>query len=184
VAAGCGGGQEGTTTPVGGNDADRVFIEEMVPHHVGGVELGELAQQRGEHPETKKLGRQVETAQAREIEQMEAAYTRLFDEELPVEQEHDPAVAELEVADPFDRAFYDELIPHHQDAIVMARTELAEGKDPEMRELAQSIVETQSQEIEDMNEWRERYYGAPSPAGGVPSEEETGEHGQSEDEHG
>lgn len=40
----------------------------------------------------------------------------------------------------------------------------------ELKELAGNIVEAQSKEIEDMDDWREKWYGAPSPAGGVPDE--------------
>ena len=38
----------------------------------------------------------------------------------------------LKDAKPFDRAFIDEMIPHHQGAIRMARAELAKGSDPEL----------------------------------------------------
>lgn len=174
VVAGCGGGDEtqqaatqGTTAETG-NEADRTFLEGMSEHHAGGVELGKLAQERGTNEETKQLGADVEEAQVQEIEQMKSAHQRLFGSELAVEAPEDPQVLALQEADPFDKEFYDVLIPHHQEAIRMARAELADGQDPELKELAQSIVDTQSQEINDMNDWRERYYGAPSPEGGVP----------------
>lgn len=38
--------------------------------------------------------------------------------------------------------------------------------------LAQAIVDAQSREIEEMNSWREDWYGSASPAGGVPAEDE------------
>lgn len=74
----------------------------------------------------------------------------------------------LKTAKPFDRAFIDQMIPHHQGAIRMARAQLANGRDPELRRISQAIVAAQKQEIAEMNRWRERWYGAPSPAGGVP----------------
>ena len=40
--------------------------------------------------------------------------------------------------------------------------------DPETRELAKAIVEEQAQEIVEMNAWRRAWFGAASPAGGVP----------------
>lgn len=125
-----------------------------------------------EHDELKELGNKVDEVQAEEAEQMKQAHERLFGEPFP-EGEHemgDDALAKLENADPFDQVFIDELIPHHQDAIRMAREEIAGGSDDELKELAEGIVETQSKEIEDMNDWREDWYGAPSPAGGVPAE--------------
>jgi len=68
----------------------------------------------------------------------------------------------------FDRAFVDAMIPHHQGAIRMARAVLAHGRDAGIRRLAQGIVAAQSREIEQMNRWRRAWFGAASPAGGVP----------------
>lgn len=170
VVAGCGGDDEETASG-GGNAADRAFLEGMIPHHQGGVELGKAAAEMSEHEELKELGQDVDEAQSREVEQMRAAYQRLFGEAAPEEEmKMGDSMAKLEAADPFDEAFIDELIPHHQEAIKMAREEIAGGSDDELKELAGSIVETQSKEIEDMNDWREDWYGAPSPAGGVPAE--------------
>jgi uncharacterized protein (DUF305 family) len=45
------------------------------------------------------------------------------------------------------------MIPHHQAAIDMAKTELLYGKDPQMRRLAQEIITDQQSEIELMQRW-------------------------------
>jgi uncharacterized protein (DUF305 family) len=45
------------------------------------------------------------------------------------------------------------MLPHHQAAIDMARTQLQHGADPEMRRLAQEIVTDQQSEIELMQRW-------------------------------
>jgi len=45
------------------------------------------------------------------------------------------------------------MLPHHQAAIDMAKTELLYGKDPEMRRLAQEIITDQQVEIELMQRW-------------------------------
>ena len=45
------------------------------------------------------------------------------------------------------------MLPHHQAAIDMARTQLLYGKDPQMRELAQKIITAQQSEIELMQRW-------------------------------
>ena len=58
----------------------------------------------------------------------------------------------------------------------MARIELESGQDQELKDLATAIIEAQSAEIEEMNAWREQWYGAPSPAGGIPEEGETPSH--------
>jgi hypothetical protein len=45
------------------------------------------------------------------------------------------------------------LLPHHQAAIDMAKTELLYGKDSQMRRLAQEIITDQQSEIELMQRW-------------------------------
>ena len=45
------------------------------------------------------------------------------------------------------------MLPHHQAALDMARTQLLYGKDPQMRRLAQEIITDQQSEIELMQRW-------------------------------
>ena len=52
-----------------------------------------------------------------------------------------------------DADFVKVMIPHHQAAIDMAKTQLLYGKDPQMRRLAQEIITDQQSEIELMNLW-------------------------------
>jgi uncharacterized protein (DUF305 family) len=52
-----------------------------------------------------------------------------------------------------DVDFVSLMIPHHQGAIDMAKTQLLYGKDPQMRRLAQEIITDQQLEIELMQRW-------------------------------
>jgi uncharacterized protein (DUF305 family) len=45
------------------------------------------------------------------------------------------------------------MLPHHQAAIDMAKTQLLYGKDPQLRRLAQEIITDQQSEIELMQLW-------------------------------
>src|SRR6266446_2633390 len=45
------------------------------------------------------------------------------------------------------------MLPHHQAAIDMAKTQLLYGKDPQMQRLAQEIITDQQLEIELMQRW-------------------------------
>ena len=49
------------------------------------------------------------------------------------------------------------MLPHHQAAIDMAKTQLMSGKDPEIRRLAQEIITDQQSEIELMQLWLKRH---------------------------
>lgn len=57
-----------------------------------------------------------------------------------------------------EKAFLQEMVPHHQGAIDMAKMLLASTSTPEnLRNFAQQIVDAQSKEITQMNEWLKNY---------------------------
>lgn len=189
VAAGapaaCGGDDEDAAG--GASATEDAFLKGMIPHHESAVEMAEIAVDRGEHAAVEQLAGAIIEAQNAEIAYMEQIYNRLTGgeilpdpaahEELGLSQDaagmHEGGAVMLENAmKDFDKAFIDEMIPHHQGAIRQARIVLGETDDGEVRKLANAIVDAQTREIEQMNRWRERWYGSPSPAGGVPSENE------------
>ena len=56
-----------------------------------------------------------------------------------------------------DHDFAAMMVPHHQGAIDMAKSELSYGKDPVMRRLAQEILAEQQSEIDLMNLWLKKH---------------------------
>ncbi len=56
-----------------------------------------------------------------------------------------------------DKDFTAMMIPHHQGAIDMAKTELKYGKDPELRRLATAIIAAQKKEIAEMKAWEAKH---------------------------
>lgn len=65
-----------------------------------------------------------------------------------------------------DQHFIVQMIPHHEGAIAMARVALERSERPEIRSLANGIIEAQEKEIGDMRAWYESWYGAALPRGG------------------
>jgi uncharacterized protein (DUF305 family)/uncharacterized cupredoxin-like copper-binding protein len=72
------------------------------------------------------------------------------------------------VTGPFDQAFIEMMVPHHQSAVAMAAVALGEARHPEITELAEAIIEDQQREIGQMQAWLEEWYGA-TPEAGTPS---------------
>ena len=71
-------------------------------------------------------------------------------------------MAAVEPSGDSDVDFVRLMLPHHQAAIDMARTQLMYGKDPQMRRLAQEIITDQQSEIELMQLWLKQH-GSSSP---------------------
>ena len=59
---------------------------------------------------------------------------------------------------PYDAQFIDMMIEHHTSAITMAEQALKESERPEIKELAQNIITSQQQEIDQMTAWRTEWY--------------------------
>jgi uncharacterized protein (DUF305 family) len=172
------------------NETDHAFVREMIPHHQMATEMAEMARMDGEHAKLRRLAKKIVNAQNVEIRTMKRIANDLAvtPAEMPMDGEmSDQTMEDLETlgvteeesgmtmdmhelhgAKPFDRMFIDMMIPHHQGAIRMARAELANGTNRRLRRIARAIVRDQKKEIRTMNRWREAWYGAPSPAGGVP----------------
>lgn len=60
---------------------------------------------------------------------------------------------------PFDHRFLDNMIMHHQNAVMMAQNMIVDSQRPELRDLAQRIITAQQREIEQMRQWRLDWYG-------------------------
>ena len=77
----------------------------------------------------------------------------------PAMEEYKAAMTKMHASSPMmsigdaDIDFVRMMIPHHQAAIDMAKTQLKYGKDPAIRKLAQDIIVAQEKEITEMNVW-------------------------------
>jgi len=67
------------------------------------------------------------------------------------------AMSSMEYSGEADTDFARGMIPHHQAAIDMARIVLEHGKDPDIRKLAEEIIEAQEREIKQLETWLAAY---------------------------
>jgi uncharacterized protein (DUF305 family) len=73
----------------------------------------------------------------------------------------DDADADVAGAVPFDQAFIDAMVPHHQEAIEMAEAAKARGlSQADLDQIASDITTSQEQEIDQMLAWREQWFGS------------------------
>jgi uncharacterized protein (DUF305 family) len=64
----------------------------------------------------------------------------------------------LAQSEPFDKAFIDAMIPHHQSAIYMAQVAHEKSKIAAIKELAENIMSALQREIEHTKQWRKVWY--------------------------
>jgi hypothetical protein len=67
------------------------------------------------------------------------------------------AMASVAESDDADFDFVRLMLPHHEAAMEMAKTQLRYGKDPQMRRMAQEIITDQQSEIELMRLWLSKH---------------------------
>jgi len=79
------------------------------------------------------------------------------------------AMASVEASGDGDVDFVRLMLPHHQAAIDMAKTQLLYGKDPQMRRLAQEIITDQQSEIALMHLWLKQHSPSLLPESQAPS---------------
>src|SRR3990172_6378019 len=152
------------------NNLDQHFIEQMIPHHEGAIEIAQLAQERSKRPEILTLAKAIIQSQSQEIIQMRTWYKNWYQVEVPVDANvgmgmgrgmmqggmmggKTADIGSLNNAVNFDEAFLQEMIPHHQMAVVMAQMLISGTNRPEMKQLGEDIITAQESEIEQMRTW-------------------------------
>ncbi len=70
---------------------------------------------------------------------------------------------------PFDLQFVDQMTMHHEGAIMSSEHMISDSKRPELRELAENIEESQSEQIDRMQEWRDEWYPDAEQTSGMPA---------------
>lgn len=173
MGMGCWGSSNNTTISMMG-DIDRHFIEQMIPHHNDAILMAEIALMKAEHPEVKQLAQNIKRAQSEENTMMREWYRVRYGADVPDfdfftgrgegtmmrgEMMGDAVdVTALESAKPFDRELIRQMIPHHQMGVMMATMLFRGTRHAEMRNLAQTIIDAQSKEIDQMRLWYRDWY--------------------------
>ena len=154
-----------STGQAAAHDADDVqFAQLMIPHHEQAVELAAIVPGRTTNPNVVALAEKIAAEQKPEISAMKALL-RQWDVKLESHESGHAGMAmqgmiddatmvkldNLRGAD-FDTLWLQSMISHHQGAIEMAKTEIADGKSADLISLAQNIVAAQQAEIDQMKQ--------------------------------
>lgn len=159
------GMDHGTSTPAADvNDADVMFATMMIVHHEQAIEMSDIVLAAdGVEPAVTELAEEIKAAQGPEIDQLESwldEWGVSAEDRDATGMDHgdgmmsDDDLAALEAADGTDasRLFLEQMIMHHEGAVEMAQVQVEDGSNPDALELAQSIIDAQTGEIQVMND--------------------------------
>jgi uncharacterized protein (DUF305 family) len=154
------------------------FIDTMIAHHEGAVDISQLVQTRSGHAELRSVAADIIREQQKEIATLRSLRGRYFKDassainmELPGMQAGIDGM-DADRLDPlkenaFDREFIGQMIPHHEAAIEMSRALLSRPAGQpaelsnELRLLAQSVADSQETEVSRMKEWQKAWSKQP-----------------------
>jgi uncharacterized protein (DUF305 family) len=147
------------------NDADVTFAAGMIPHHQSAIEMAQLAEGRAADPRVLDLAARIEAAQGPEIRTLSGWLEQWgADGESEMDpggmdhgsggmmSEQDMQALTNATGAEFDRLFLTQMIAHHTGAIEMAQTELSDGRNTDALAMAESIRDSQSAEIAEMEQ--------------------------------
>jgi len=150
-------GGTGSTSESSLSAADIMFLQMMIPHHEQAIEMSKLAAANTSNPEVLDLAARIEAAQQPEINLMKKLLT---DAGQPMMSDHmmgdsgmmsneDMSALASAKNQEFDVLYLSGMIDHHDGAIAMADG-VSESANAEVNGLANSIITSQTAEIEEM----------------------------------
>ena len=166
-----GGAGTGASVSTGHNKADTTFAQEMIPHHGQAIDMAKMAKTQASSAEVKALAADIEAAQGPEIAKM-TGWLKAWGEDVPstdmagmpgMDHGSDQDMPGMMTSDEmkqlgnahgadFDQMFLQMMIKHHEGALEMAKTEKAQGANPQAVKLAESIEASQTAEIAKMRQ--------------------------------
>jgi len=153
------------------SEADVMFAQMMIPHHEQAIEMSDIILSKDDVPaDVTSLAEEIKAAQGPEIAQLTdwleqwGEPTQPEGMDMDMGGDHDMAQMEGMLSDeelqqlsdaPGPEAaelFLNQMIAHHEGAVAMAEDQVENGTYPPAVDLAQTIIDTQQQEIDTMRQ--------------------------------
>ncbi len=145
------------------HDYDYDFATMMRMHHQGAIEMAQEEIASGKDEKIKAMAHQIIADQKAEQEQLKT----FLNNSSPVEQKSpgkeadlkkgmEPMVnqmKEMHMTNDPDKDFVMMMIPHHESAVEMAKSEIANGHHDEIKQMAQQMITAQTNEIQEFRKW-------------------------------
>ena len=150
---------------------DLQFLDSMIHHHNGAIMMAKMVLGKTERSELKAFAQKVIDDQSKEIDYMKqlreqwyAGKPQAVNMEMPgmvggmkiMTGEHMKEMDQMPPAH-FDDHFLNMMIAHHEGAVTMSKEAQKKAEHPEVKQLADKIIQAQGPEIEEMKKWKEMW---------------------------
>lgn len=152
-----------------GKDFEVKFMQDMIAHHQGAVDMAKLVATNTKRPELLQLSQDIIAAQNKEITQQTGWLASWYNEKPLANSMDAPGMIDmmggmdkLKAAKDaeFDKLFMMMMTPHHQAAVSMANLIPGKTQRPELIKLGQDIVTSQTTEIQQMQGWLKAWFNS------------------------
>lgn len=150
---------------------DLQFLDTMIAHHEGAIEMAKAAETKAGSAEIKALAKNIIADQEKEIAQMKKWRDKWFPDKpaalnmqmagmsdsMKMMSDNEMQKLTASSGKDFDILFLDMMVPHHQGAVVMSKDALQKAEHPEIKTLANQIIKAQQDEIKKMTDWKAQW---------------------------
>lgn len=140
------------------------FVLEMIPHHEGGIDMAKAIIKYGTNEDVKKIAQNIVTSQEAQIPLMQQLKAKFEKEPLSTKEDSQNYIKDYDeikstmfkemesvpLTGSADETFLRQMIYHHEGAIAMSKNILKYTQNAKLKSLAENIVTTQSQGVDEM----------------------------------
>lgn len=150
----------GGASVIPASEAD--YLVDMIPHHEEAIRAARQLLAGTEREEMREFARRIIDVQQSEVDTMR----RWLSERHPTVDRTSTYMAMMGdyqgmTGDQIDRAFLEDMIPHHMTAVMMSQQLVMIGisEHDDVPPFAETIARTQSSEIQEMSAWLQDWFG-------------------------
>jgi uncharacterized protein (DUF305 family) len=144
------------------------YLTMMIPHHEEAIASARVLQAGTDRPGMRAFAQSIVYTQSREVNQMRAWLATWYPGR-DTTVDYTPMMRDLTGlrGDALDRAFLQDMIPHHMAAVMMSQQLLTRNlaAHPELEPFARNIRDTQRAEIVQMHGWLADWFGGSGMSG-------------------
>lgn len=142
-------------------DFDTDWANMMIEHHQGAIDMSQVELSQGKDEKMKAKAQEIITKQKEEQDKMKDVVKSSKPSDMKMgEGELQKSMTEMmdkmknmQMSGDIDKDFATMMIQHHEDGIAMAKKEVANGMNAELKKMAQKSITDQTKDISEFKQW-------------------------------